>query len=93
MPSTAVTPLELARRSLGWSQVDLAEHSGVSREAISWMERGRPPRLRPASRLAATLGVEVADVLPAFDEAPAANRGSVRTSTAGPGRPNRVRAA
>lgn len=53
-----------ARRRLGLSQEELAAASGVSAATIVQVERGnRQPQGRTLRKLAATLGVEVADLV------------------------------
>lgn len=60
-----------ARRRLGLSQEELAEASGVSAATIVQVELGnRRPQGRTLRKLAATLGVEVADLL---EEEPSPN--------------------
>jgi DNA-binding XRE family transcriptional regulator len=47
------------RRQLGWTQEQLAEHSGIGQTEISKIERGRKsPTLDTYARLAAALGME-----------------------------------
>lgn len=60
---TIVSPLEIARRERGLTQLDLAARAGVARETISRLERGEWPRLRTAHAIAKALGVEIAAVL------------------------------
>lgn len=48
----------------GWSQEDLAEHSGLHRTYISGLERGtRNPTLAVMQNLADALGKQVAELL------------------------------
>lgn len=55
-----VNELARVRRARGLTQVELAERAGVSREAISFIERGvNTPTLRLALKLALALGSPV----------------------------------
>ena len=59
------TRLAVFRQALGLRQIDLAEASGVSRVALSNLERrANRPRLQTAERIAAALNVSVAEVFP-----------------------------
>jgi transcriptional regulator with XRE-family HTH domain len=52
------------RQSLGWTQVQLAEASGLSPNYVARMERGElGPSLFVAHQLARTLGITVDDLL------------------------------
>jgi transcriptional regulator with XRE-family HTH domain len=63
--------LRVAREVRGWSQDDLAEHSGVSKVAISRLERGlRTPRVETMRKLSRALGVEPHRLFPLGDDAP-----------------------
>lgn len=63
-----VSFVKSARAALGWSQPDLAEHSGVSLVAIARLEAGMAsPRLSTVSKLKEALskaGVKVLDDQP-----------------------------
>ena len=51
------------RESLGWSQQDLAERAGVSRQMVGAVEAGRHvPNVRAALALAGSLGVSVEEL-------------------------------
>jgi transcriptional regulator with XRE-family HTH domain len=51
------------RLDAGYSQAELAERAGLTREAISMMETGkRSPYPRTMRKLADALGVTVADI-------------------------------
>jgi transcriptional regulator with XRE-family HTH domain len=52
------------RRSKGWRQIDLAEHSGVHEVHISDLERGtREPGLRTLRKIVAALDTTLSDLL------------------------------
>lgn len=52
--------LRARRSALGWSQADLAERLGVSRQTINAIENGRyDPALPLAFRIAACFGVPI----------------------------------
>ena len=54
------------RKKNGWSQEELAEQVGVSRQAISKWENGRScPNILMLDDIAAALGLEIKDL---FDE-------------------------
>jgi len=55
-----LTPAQIkaARALLGWRQVDLVERSGVSRETVKNIDRGRDVRMSTMNKIAS-----------AFDEA------------------------
>lgn len=53
----------LTRAEKGWTQAELAQRSGVSRKAISRVEAGALPSVLVAGKLAAVLGLDVADIL------------------------------
>jgi putative transcriptional regulator len=81
VPVVEVSPLEIARRARGLSQVDLARLAGVSRETVSLIERGELPRMSTALSIARALGVEFGAVFPVKnDETPAATPGLRETS-------------
>ena len=70
-----------ARRRLGLSQEELAEASGVSAATIVQVELGhRRPQGRTLRKLAATLGVEVADLLEEEASPKAPRRSSLEPS-------------
>jgi transcriptional regulator with XRE-family HTH domain len=75
VPVVGVSPLEIARRARGLSQLDLARLAGVSRETISLIERGELPRMRTAHAIARALGVALDVLLPINDETPAVTPG------------------
>ena len=50
------------RVQLGYTQARLAARIGMRRNVIWRIEAGQPTRIRTARRLAATLGVQVADL-------------------------------
>lgn len=54
------------RESLGMTQVELAEKSGITQATISDIERGKvkSPSIDTAFRLAMALGVEAQDIFP-----------------------------
>ncbi len=53
------------RRALGWTQGQLAQHAGVTRQWVSAMEKGKPTaEIAPILRSLAALGL-VADVVEA----------------------------
>jgi transcriptional regulator with XRE-family HTH domain len=57
------TPLYLIRHLKHWSQAELADRAGCTRETISHLERGaQRPKLETAASLSHVLGVPV-DVL------------------------------
>ncbi len=57
--------LKELRRLKGWSQADLAKNAGVSTGTIAWLEtRKHEPQPRTMRKIAAGLGVEVADLYP-----------------------------
>ena len=60
-----VTPFEVARRELGFTQETVAENSGLAVHTIRRVERGELPQLRTAFRLAETLGVALERIFPA----------------------------
>ncbi len=47
------------RERLHWTQVQLAEHAGVSTRTLSDIEHGAEPRVLTAIRIARALGVRV----------------------------------
>jgi excisionase family DNA binding protein len=70
VPPQGVDPLRAGRRirqvreAYGWSQLALAERSGISHEAISVLERGgRLPLAATLERVATALGVSSDDLL------------------------------
>jgi transcriptional regulator with XRE-family HTH domain len=63
-PETLAANLRKIRAERGWSQEDLAEHSGLHRTYISGLERAtRNPTLAVLQVLALALGVSVPDLL------------------------------
>jgi len=57
--------LKELRRLKGWSQLDLADNAGVSKGTVAWVEtRKHEPQPRTMRKIAAALGVEVADLYP-----------------------------
>ncbi len=55
--------LEALRVQLGWTQQELAERVGVSRQTIISLERGRyDPSIRLAFKLARQFGAKIEDV-------------------------------
>jgi DNA-binding XRE family transcriptional regulator len=87
MRSTAFppSPLRAHRAGLGFSQAELAEVAGLSRETISRLEQGATPLLATAHAIATALGVPITAVFPIQDESPVCLPGSVKDS-AGQGR-------
>lgn len=68
--------LAAKRRSLGWTQVELARAANLSQTHISALERGvYLPSLRDASALAALLGTTPMVLWPEAFSAPAAKEG------------------
>ena len=66
--------LRVLRAERGWSQADLAQRLGVSRQAVNAVETGRfDPSLPLAFKLARTFGLPIEDI---FDD-----------GEAGPGQP------
>src|SRR5215210_603228 len=60
--------LKELRRLRGISQRDLAEKAGLSTGTIAWLEtRKHEPQPRTMRKIAAALGVEVADLYPEAD--------------------------
>ena len=70
-----VRELRLAR---GWSQAQLAELSGLSIRTVQRVEQGAHPGLDSLRRLAAVLGVDVAELQPADESAPISFAAAVR---------------
>ena len=55
--------LRVLRAELQWSQADLAERLGVSRQTINSIETGKyHPSLDLAFKLAATFGLRIEDI-------------------------------
>ena len=79
------SPLRAYRAGQGFSQADLAEVTGLSRETISRLEQGATPQLGTAHAIATALGAPIAAIFPIQDESPACMPGSVNIS-AGQGR-------
>ena len=75
-------PLFFLRRLRGWSQQELADRAGLTRETISHLESGRQsPRRGTALLLAAALNCTPEALFPALnDESPAGTPGSVTAS-------------
>ncbi len=62
--------VRLAREGAGWTQAELAEHAGVSRQVVATIETGRhAPSVDAALRLARSLGASVEDLFAAPVEA------------------------
>ncbi|HXB16410.1 MAG TPA: helix-turn-helix transcriptional regulator [Solirubrobacteraceae bacterium] len=61
--------LELHRRSLGWTQRELAERARVDASAVCRAERGHYPSANVRMRLAAALDVAISDLWPRNDDA------------------------
>jgi len=56
------------RRLKGWSQKDLSANAGVSTGTVAWLETQKhEPQPRTMRKIAAALGVEVADLYPEAD--------------------------
>jgi putative transcriptional regulator len=87
MRSTAFppSPLRAYRAGHGFSQAELAEAAGLSRETISRLEQGATLQLATAYAIASALGAPISVIFPIQDESPACAPGSVNTS-AGQGR-------
>jgi putative transcriptional regulator len=85
--STYLPPSQLRahRTGRGYSQAQLADLAGLSRETISRLEQGATPNLATAQALASALGAPIAAIFPIEDESPAGVPGSVNVS-AGQGR-------
>ncbi len=62
--SRSPSPLSSARLFLGFTQAELAEMAGVTRETVSRLERGDYPSRRTADRIAAALSVGVETLFP-----------------------------
>jgi len=58
------TPLRAARLAARMRQGELADAVGISNSTLCFYELGREPRVRAALRLAAVLGVPVAELFP-----------------------------
>ena len=57
------------RKHLGWTQATLAQHLGLSRASLANIEVGRQNvLLHRLYRIAGTLNVEVADLLPSLSD-------------------------
>lgn len=65
MPGTFATRLWSARQDLNWNHLELASRSGVSRQYIGDLERGRitNPSVEIVEAIAAALGVQPAYLL------------------------------
>lgn len=61
--------IRVYRAERGWSQADLADRLGVSRQTVNAIENGRyDPSLPLAFRISRVFGVPIEDV---FEDAPA----------------------
>src|SRR5215207_1858215 len=58
------SPLRAHRAGQGFSQAELAEVAGLSRETISRLERGETPQLATAHAIAGALGAPIAAIFP-----------------------------
>jgi putative transcriptional regulator len=74
------SPLRARRAGLGFSQAELAELAGLSRETISRLEQGATPHLATAHAIATALGAPVTVLFPIEDESPVGTPGSVNSS-------------
>ncbi len=64
LAATFAEELRAARRALGWTQAELAEHVGIAVEVCGRLERGRTlPRADTLVRLAAALRVTTDELL------------------------------
>ena len=60
-----INTIHARRRAVGWTQEELADHVGVSRQTIIAIERGNyTPSVLLALRLAAAFGARVEELLP-----------------------------
>jgi transcriptional regulator with XRE-family HTH domain len=59
------SPLRAYRAGQGFSQAELAEVAGLSRETISRLEPGATPQLATAHAIAAALGAPLTAIFPA----------------------------
>ena len=72
------------REALGWSQSDLGEAVGVTRQAVLAIEKDKhDPSIRLAARLAAALGVTLAEAFDLTDTGGRGTRRSALTSSVG----------
>jgi transcriptional regulator with XRE-family HTH domain len=55
--------IRLGRARRRWSQTDLAEHSGISRPTISYIERGYVASPVSCRRLAQALGMTLTEII------------------------------
>lgn len=62
-------PLRVRRIALGLRQTDLAKLAGVSRETVSRIETGDPPRMTTAHALASVLDEPVDRLFPPISKA------------------------
>ena len=87
MRSTTFPPsaLRAYRAGRGFSQAELADAAGLSRETISRLEQGATPQLATAHAIASVLDAPLTAIFPFQDESPAGAPGSVNDS-AGQGR-------
>ncbi len=74
------SPLRAYRAGQGFSQAELAEIAGLSRETISRLEQGATPRLATAHAIATALGAPLTAIFPLKDESPACVPGSANSS-------------
>ena len=71
-----VDKLKILRKAKGWSQNKLSEVSGVSQTYISELEAGKSaPTLPVVKKLAAALGVSVAELLEEPETKPTGTEG------------------
>ncbi len=67
MSKTKTTPvgrtLARLRRERGWTSYKLAQHAAVTLPAVLAVERGCDPKLSTLCKLAAALGVRVAELV------------------------------
>lgn len=69
MASTLVNRLRVLRAEKNWSQAQLADAVGVSRQAINTIENGRhDPSVTLAYRIARALGAEITDAFQFADD-------------------------
>jgi transcriptional regulator with XRE-family HTH domain len=74
------SPLRAYRAGQGFSQAELAELAGLSRETISRLEQGATPHLATAHAIATALGAPMAAIFPTQDEGPMCVPGPVNSA-------------